>query len=425
MTVMKKMAADVIVIGGGAAGLMAAGTALQNGARVTVIEKNDKPGRKLMITGKGRCNVTNNCNEIDTLIKNVPTNGRFLYSAFSAFMPKDTMSLFEGLGVPLKTERGNRVFPVSDKASDIVDALKKYTAKATFVRGTVKTLVCQENRIDYCLLDDGRVFYADCFILATGGMSYPLTGSTGDGYKMAASVGHTITPIQPSLVALKSSNGFCALLQGLSLKNVTLSLFEEGKKKALFNEQGEMLFTHFGISGPLVLSASAYIRHFQKKKYYVSVDLKPGLTAEQLDKRISRDFEEFSNKDFSNALSKLLPKKMIPIVVKLSSISPDKKVNQITKAERMELAGLLKNFKIQITDFWSIDQAVITSGGVSVKEIEPKTMRSKLYQNLYFAGEIIDVDAFTGGFNLQIAFSTGHAAGKYASTLNEFGGNYE
>ena len=425
MTVMKIMAAKVIVIGGGAAGLMAAGTAVQNGAEVTVIEKNDKPGRKLMITGKGRCNVTNNCNEIDALIKNVPTNGRFLYSAFSSFMPKDTMDLFESLGVPLKTERGNRVFPVSDKAADIVDALKAYTEKATFVKGQVKTLVCKDNRIEYCRLEDGRILYADRFILATGGKSYPLTGSTGDGYLIAKGIGHTVTPIRPSLVALKSSNGFCSLLQGLSLKNITLSLFETGKKKAKYSEQGEMLFTHFGISGPLVLSASAYIKSFEKKSYYVSLDLKPGLTAEQLDKRISRDFETFSNKDFSNALSKLLPKKLIPVIVKLSGIAPDKKVNQITKSERKDLTDLLKNFKINITDFWSIEQAVITSGGISVKEIEPKTMRSKLYQNLYFAGEIIDVDAFTGGFNLQIAFSTGYAAGKYASTINELGGNDE
>ena len=424
MTVMKKAMAKVIVLGGGAAGLMAAGTALKSGADVTVIEKNEKPGRKLMITGKGRCNVTNHCNDIGTLIKNVPTNGRFLYSVFSAFMPEDTMSLFESLGVPLKTERGNRVFPVSDKAVDIVDALKRYTKKATFVHSSVKVLVCRENRISHCILDDGRVFYADTFILATGGKSYPLTGSTGDGYKIARSIGHTVTPIHPSLVALKSDNGFCSLLQGLSLKNVSLSLYETGKKKAVYYELGEMLFTHFGISGPLVLSASAYIRNFEKKNYFVSIDLKPGLTPEQLESRITRAFDEFSNKDFSNALSKLLPKKLIPVMVKRSGIAPDKKVNQITREERKNLLQLFKNFTVNITDYWSIDQAVITSGGISVKEIDPKTMCSKLYQNLYFAGEIIDVDAFTGGFNLQIAFSTGYAAGKYAS-INEIGGKNE
>ena len=424
MTVMKKAMAKVIVLGGGAAGLMAAGTALKSGADVTVIEKNEKPGRKLMITGKGRCNVTNHCNDIGTLIKNVPTNGRFLYSVFSAFMPEDTMSLFESLGVPLKIERGNRVFPVSDKAVDIVDALKRYTKKATFVHGSVKVLVCRENRISHCILDDGRVFYADTFILATGGKSYPLTGSTGDGYKIARSIGHTVTPIHPSLVALKSDNGFCSLLQGLSLKNVSLSLYETGKKKAVYYELGEMLFTHFGISGPLVLSASAYIRNFERKNYFVSIDLKPGLTPEQLESRITRDFDEFSNKDYSNALSKLLPKKLIPVMVKRSGIAPYKKVNQITREERKNLLQLFKNFTVNITDYWSIDQAVITSGGISVKEIDPKTMCSKLYQNLYFAGEIIDVDAFTGGFNLQIAFSTGYAAGKYAS-INEFGGKNE
>ena len=404
----------ICIIGGGAAGLMAAGTALKSGAEVTVIEKNDKPGRKLMLTGKGRCNLTNYCTDINELIKHVPTNGRFLYSAFTSFMPTDTMTLFESLGVSLKTERGNRVFPVSDKAADITDALCYYAQRADFVKGEVQALLCEGDTISACKLKDGRLFYADAFILATGGMSYPLTGSTGDGYQIAKMLGHTVTTPKPSLVALKASNGFCSVLQGLTLKNVTLSLFEEGRKKALYSDLGEMLFTHFGISGPLVLSASAYIKDFSKHRYFAVIDLKPGLSPEQLEMRIFRDFSENANKDFINALDKLLPKKMIPVIVKRCSVEPHKKVNQITKEERQSLIYQLKNFKIDIIDFWSIEQAVITSGGIHVKEIHPKTMCSKLYKNLYFAGEIIDVDAFTGGFNLQIAFSTAVAAAKDA-----------
>ncbi|MBR0415252.1 MAG: NAD(P)/FAD-dependent oxidoreductase [Clostridia bacterium] len=409
--------AKVVVIGGGAAGLMAAGTALQNGADVTVIEKNEKPGRKLMITGKGRCNVTNNCPDIAELIKNVPTNGRFLYSAFSAFMPQDTMALFENLGVPLKTERGNRVFPVSDKAADIVDALKRYSQKADFVQGRVVRLEVAESRILSCVLEDGRTVSGDAFILATGGVSYPLTGSTGDGFKFAKMLGHRVTELKPSLVALRSPNGFCPKLQGLTLKNVRLTLYQEGKKKSLYTELGEMLFTHFGISGPMVLSASAYIKSFENASYFVTVDWKPGLTAEQLDARICRDFTAFANKDFVNALGKLLPQKCIPVMVSLCGIDPHKKVNQITKEERRALVRLLKEFRIDVTAFWSIEQAVITSGGVSTKEIDPKSMCSKLYENLYFAGEMIDVDAFTGGFNLQIAFSTAYAAATHASQI--------
>lgn len=416
---MVKPMTKIIVIGGGAAGLMAAGKALEGGADVTVIEKNDRPGRKLMITGKGRCNVTNHCTDVNELIRHVPTNGRFLYSAFSSFMPADTMALFEALGVPLKTERGNRVFPVSDKAVDIVDALCRYTKKAHFVKGSVKTLLCENQRITACKLEDGRLFYADAFILATGGLSYPLTGSTGDGYALARTLSHTVKPLKPSLVALRSPNGFCAQLQGLSLKNVRLKLICEGKKKPLYEELGEMLFTHFGVSGPLVLSASAYIRDFERKHYHVILDLKPALSEEQLEKRILRDFESEPNKDFSNSLNRLLPKKMIPVIIKRSGIEPTKKVNQITKAERRKLIESLKQFRIDVSDFWSIEQAVITSGGIAVNEIDPKTMRSKKVENLFFAGEIIDVDAFTGGFNLQIAFATGAAAGTYAAQLKE------
>lgn len=408
----------IVIIGGGAAGLAAAISASEKynkNEEVTLIEKNERPARKVMITGKGRCNVTNNCN-VDTLIANVPKNGKFLYSAFSGFTPGDVISLFETAGVPLKTERGNRVFPVSDKAVDIVDALVK-TAKAggtKFINGTAQEILAQNGSVRGVKLTDGRVIPADSVILATGGMSYPLTGSTGDGYKMAQKLGHTVTELKPSLVPLCIHEGFCTHLAGLSLKNVTLSIFETGKKKPLFSEMGEMLFTHFGISGPLVLSASSHIRYMGKKEYTAFVDLKPALSTEQLDNRILRDFAEEQNKDFANSLSKLLPKSLIPVIIKLSGIKSDKKVNQIEREERLGLCKLIKALPLHITGFRPIEEAIITSGGISVKEIDPKTMQSKLVKGLFFAGEIIDVDAYTGGFNLQIAFSTGFAAGKNA-----------
>ncbi len=402
--------ASVVIIGGGAAGMFAAGTALRKGFDVTVIDKNEKPARKVMITGKGRCNLTNNCSDIDELIKNVASNPRFMYSAFSSFMPADTMALFESLGVKLKTERGNRVFPVSDKAADIVDALKKYASGAKYVVGQVEKFEYNEGRINAVVLKDGRIFRADSYILATGGASYSRTGSSGDGYKLARSIGHDVTRIKPSLVPLIIREGFCPLLQGLSLKNVTLSLYENGKSKPVYTELGEMLFTHFGVSGPLVLSASAHIKDFDKNSYKIVIDLKPALSVEQLDKRLCRDFSENSNKDFANSLNALLPKKLIPVIVSLSGIDATLKVNQITKAQRLALVKLLKNLTLTVADFQDIEQAVITSGGISVKQINPKTMGSKLYKNLYFAGEVIDVDAYTGGFNLQIAFSTSFAA---------------
>ncbi len=406
---------NVIVIGAGPAGLMAAISAAENGAYVTLLEKNERVGRKLMITGKGRCNVCNNC-DIDTLIANIPKNAKFLYSAFSNFTPKQLMQFFENLGVALKTERGNRVFPVSDKAVDIVDALYK-CAKAKGVK--IKTahasdILTQDGKIWGVTLNDGTVLNCDSVILATGGMSYPLTGSTGDGYKMAEKLGHTVTELKPSLVPLDIHEGFCSHLSGLSLKNVTLSVFEEGKKKPLFSEMGEMLFTHFGISGPLVLSASSHIRYMGKKNYIAFIDLKPALTPEQLDSRILRDFSEFQNKDFANSLDKLLPKSLIPVIIKLSGIESGKKVNQISREERQALAGIIKALPLHIIGFRPIEEAIITSGGISVKEIDPKTMASKLIEGLFFAGEIIDVDAYTGGFNLQIAFSTGFTAGKNA-----------
>ena len=409
----------IVIIGGGAAGLKAAISAnfkyRNTDVQITVIEKNERPARKVMITGKGRCNVTNNC-DIDTLISSVPKNGRFLYSAFSVFAPKDVMSFFESVGVPLKTERGNRVFPVSDKAVDIVDALVK-TAKSggsKLINGQAEEIIVKDGAVVGVKLSDGQILEADSVILATGGMSYPLTGSTGDGYKMAEKLGHTVTELKPSLVPLTIHEGFCTNLSGLSLKNVTFSVFENGKKKPIFSEMGEMLFTHFGVSGPLVLSASSHIRYMGKKEYIGFVDLKPALTIEQLDNRVLRDFSEEQNKDFANSLSKLLPKSLIPVIIRLSGIPNNKKVNQISREERMALCKLIKALPLHITGFRPVEEAIITSGGISVKEIDPKTMQSKLINGLFFAGEIIDVDAYTGGFNLQIAFSTGFVAGQNA-----------
>lgn len=398
--------AKVVVIGAGAAGLMCAAKSALKGNDVTVIEKMDRPGRKLMITGKGRCNVTNASFELSELIENVPTNPRFLYSAFSNFMPYDTMALFEELGVPLKIERGNRVFPQSDKSVDIVDALVSYCKKsgAKIIHAKAKNFELNENRIISVVLDDKTKIPCDFVALCTGGKSYPLTGSDGDGYAMARSVGHTVTALKPSLVPLVCSDNFIPKLQGLSLKNVAVTLFENDKK--IYSDFGEMIFTHYGISGPVVLSASSHIKNMGKSSYKFTIDLKPALDENVLDKRLQRDFSQFSNKDFINSLNKLLPKKLIPVIVLLSGIQPSIKVNQITKQQRLSLLRLIKNFTVNISDFRPIEEAVVTSGGVSVSEIDPKTMKSKIIDNLYFAGEIIDVDAYTGGFNLQIAFST-------------------
>jgi len=382
-------------------------------AFVTVIEKNPRPARKVMITGKGRCNVTNNCN-IETLINNIPKNGKFLFSAFSKFSSDDTISFFENCGVPLKTERGNRVFPVSDKAVDIVDALVKKCGNlgVNVLNGAVKEILVSNNNVQGVRLVDDTSILCDSVIVATGGMSYPLTGSTGDGYEMAKALGHSVTDITPSLVPLCCHEGFCSAISGLSLKNVKVSFFEEGKKKPLYEEMGEMLFTHFGISGPIVLSASAHLRYMNKKSYKAVIDLKPALSVEQLDKRLLRDFESELNKDFSNSLDALLPKSLIPIIIRLSKIPNNTKVNQITKQQRSDLINIIKGLELHITGTRPIEEAIITSGGISVKEIEPSTMASKLVSGLYFAGEVIDVDAYTGGFNLQIAFSTGFVAGE-------------
>lgn len=406
-----------VIIGGGAAGLMAACAAAEKygGRAVTVIEKNRRPGRKLMITGKGRCNVTNNCDR-DTLISNVPANGRFLFSAFSDFGTADTMEFFEKRGVPLKTERGNRVFPVSDKASDIVDALVNAVNKSgvKILTAEAEEILTDNSAVTGVRTRDGEILEADSVILATGGMSYPVTGSTGDGYEMAGMLGHTVTPLKASLVPLNVKQGFCSRLSGLSLKNVTLTVYESGRKKPVFSELGEMLFTHFGISGPLVLSASAHMRKMGSAEYVAYIDLKPALDEQKLDSRILRDFEEEKNRNFGNSLDKLLPKSIIPVIISLSGIAPDTKVNQISREQRARLCGVLKALRLDITGFRPIEEAIITGGGISVKEINPSTMESKLVSGLFFAGEIIDADAYTGGFNLQIAFSTGHLAGKNA-----------
>ena len=407
------MSLNVIVIGGGAAGLMAAATAASDGNSVTVLEKNERTARKILVTGKGRCNVTNNCSK-DTLIANVARNGKFLYSAFSAFDSADTIRYIESLGVPLKTERGNRVFPVSDKAMDIADALLKGARKqgVSVIQATAKEILTENKAVCGVRLEDSSVIKADRIILATGGASYPRTGCTGDGYVMAEKLGHTVSPIRPSLIPLCIKEGFCAKMMGLSLKNVKLTVFEEGKNKPVYSEQGEMLFTHFGISGPIVLSASAHMRYMDKKQYYCVLDMKPALSLEQLDKRLQRDFNNNLNKNFRNALDELLPQKMIPIIVALSGIPAQTKVNQISKEQRLSFCSLLKNLKMTVTGTRPIEEAIITSGGINIKEINSATMESKLIKGLHFAGEIIDVDAYTGGFNLQIAFSTGYLAGK-------------
>ncbi len=405
---------DVIVIGAGAAGCMAAGTAAENGKNVLLVERNDKIGRKVMITGKGRCNVTNACSLLNELIENIPVNGRFLYGALSRFMPFDTMDFFENLGVTLKIERGNRVFPESDKAVDIVDALNKYLKMTGVkrIKGRIIKLNNANGEITSAEDEDGNIYCADSYIIATGGKSYPLTGSTGDGYKLARQCGHTITELKPALVPLETSDSWTGTLQGLALKNISVTVIDNDSYKEIFSDFGEMLFTHFGVSGPVILSASSHMKNLRAGKYTIEIDLKPALSEEKLDARILRDFSENANKSIANALIKLLPHKLIPVIVKLSGIPTDMKVNQITKSMRQELVYLLKHFTINISGFRPIEEAIVTSGGVSVKEINAKTMKSTLCNNLYFAGEVIDVDAYTGGFNLQIAFSTGVLAGK-------------
>lgn len=404
---------DLIVIGGGAAGLMAAGTAAQNGLKVTLFERNEKLARKVAITGKGRCNVTNNCPLLNDLIANVPVNGRFLYGAFSRFTTDDTIDFFENLGVPLKIERGNRVFPVSDKALDIVDALNKFITVNGVKRKTARVteLIIEDGVVKGCITEDGAKHFADNVLIATGGKSYPVTGSTGDGYTLAKQAGHTITELKPSLVPLECHEGWCTEAMGLSLRNVEIQVEDSKTFKTVYKDFGEMLFTHFGVSGPMILSASSHMRNMERGRYIIHIDFKPALTHEQLDKRLQRDLLECSNKNLFNTLSLMLPRKMIPIIVKLSGLNGNIKSNQVTKDMRETLVYLLKDIRLTVTDFRPIEEAIITSGGVSVSELDPKTMKSKICEGLYFAGEVIDVDAYTGGFNLQIAFSTGRLAG--------------
>ncbi len=392
--------------------MMAAGTAAQRGHQVKLIEQNKILGKKLLITGKGRCNVTNACEDIEELIRNVPTNGRFLYSAFYGFTNRMTMDFFESLGVPLKVERGNRVFPVSDQSRDIAQALRRY-----LVQNNVELI---HDRVDDILTENGRVYgvktagrgriECECVILATGGMSYQKTGSTGDGYTWAEELGHEICEIQPSLVPVRVAENWIDELQGITLKNVRITVWNQ-KRKKIYTDFGEMMFAHFGLTGPIILSASAHMRRMGKDDYTICLDLKPALEEKQLDQRICRDFQQNLNRDFCNSLKGLLPSGMIPTVVALCGIDPHKKVNSVTKEERSRLLHILKEMEFHVTGFCPIEQAIITSGGVSVKEINPSTMESKLIPGLFFAGEIMDVDAYTGGFNLQIAFSTGHLAG--------------
>lgn len=405
----------IVVVGGGAAGMMAACTAARRGASVILIERNAQLGVKVNITGKGRCNVTND-SDPETLIKNTLTNGRFLYSAFAAMSAQDTMAFFEKIGVPLKVERGKRVFPVSDRARDVSGALKTQLHRlgVQILQHRVKAIAEKDGAVCGVLLQDGSVLAADRVILATGGRSYPRTGSDGDGYRMARALGHTVTELRPSLVPLLTQETTPAQMEGLALKNVTLTVKKDGKK--VFSDFGEMVFTATGISGPLVLSASA---HLDGKKhtypYQAFIDLKPALDAETLDKRLLRDFAENSNRDFSNALSQLLPAKMIPVAVQMCGIPGNQKVHTITRVQRENLCVLLKAFPFTVVAAGGWDEAVVTAGGISVKEIDPKTMGSKLVRGLYFAGEIMDVDAYTGGFNLQIAWSTGYCAGQAAA----------
>lgn len=406
----------VAIIGGGAAGLMAAITAAQNGAQVTLFEKNQKIGRKLYITGKGRCNVTNNCGKAE-MLESVPQNNRFLYSALDAFSPADTMAFFEKLGVPLKTERGGRVFPVSDRAADIVDALFAEIKRCGVRLRTEPVCELSKQAQGFCVLTGkdartGQEYTADRLIIATGGASYPLTGSTGDGYRFAQGFGHTIMTPRPSLVPLTEAGALCRNLMGLSLRNVVVRVYENSKR--IYQEQGEMLFTHFGVSGPLILSASAHMRKWGECAYHLEIDLKPALDEKTLDNRLLSDFEKYRNSDFQNALGDLLPRKLIPEMIAASKIDPHKKVHSITKDERRGLLRLLKSFPLALSGTRPLDEAIITAGGICVREVSPKSMESKKQAGLFFAGEILDVDAYTGGFNLQIAWSTGYLAGRNA-----------
>lgn len=405
--------ADAVVIGAGPAGLMAAGVCAARGRRVLLLEKNAVTGRKLRITGKGRCNVTNDCAAREVMDA-VPQNGKFLFSALSQFEPADTMRFFEGLGVRLKVERGRRVFPASDSAAEIADALERFAAGqgAQLRQAAVQAVLVKEGRVCGIRTKDG-VIEAPSVLIACGGASYPGTGSNGDGARLAKALGHTIHPLTPSLIPLVENGEFCGRMQGLSLRNCGVRVLDRDRQKRIYEDFGELLFTHFGLSGPTILSASAHMRDMRTDRYEIQLDLKPALDEKKLDERILRDFSEQKNRAFRNSLDALLPQKMIPVVVERSGIPAEKRCNSVTREERQRLGRLLKCFSIDIKGFRPINEAVVTAGGVSVKEISPKTMESKLIAGLYFAGEVMDVDAYTGGFNLQIAFATGRLAGSF------------
>ncbi len=406
-----KYSNKICIIGGGAAGMMAAGTALSYGADVTIFESMPFLGKKLAITGKGRCNVTNTA-PIQEFLENITKNPRFLYSALGAFSTEDTISFFEGLGVRLKVERGARVYPESDKAKDIVDAMRTYSSGAAVINKKVKKILKNADG-SFTVKADGDYTF-DRVIIATGGKSYPLTGSDGSGYRLATSLGHTVTELIPSLIPLNSPSKLCSDMQGLSLRNVAVKI-TDSEGRTIYNDFGEMMFTHFGVTGPVILSASAHLRKYDISTLTLSIDLKPALDEKTLDARLLSDFKDKSNKDFINALGDLLPSKMILPFISVVGIDERKKVNAITREERRAILTALKDFKIPLHSFRPIEEAIVTSGGVEVKEINPKTMESRLVNGLYFAGEVIDVDAYTGGFNLQIAFSTGYLAGKSAA----------
>ncbi len=408
MKSMNGLSHKVLIVGGGAAGMMAAITAAENGAKVVLYEKNDRLGKKLLITGKGRCNVTNDCTPEDVM-KNTPRNGKFLFSCLNLLSPTQTMSFFEEHGCPLKVERGNRVFPVSDRSADILSTLKRRMDQlhVEVRKETVKELLLKDGAVCGIQTDQGAS-YGRCVILCTGGCSYPLTGSTGDGYRLASQVGHKVNSVSGSLVPLEEDGTWCSRMQGLSLRNVGIRLVN-AKQKTVYEDFGELLFTHFGVSGPTVLSASAHMK--EGESYQLLIDLKPALDEQKLDQRFLRDFEQYCNRDLENALKDLYPKSMIPVLIDMAELDPMLKVNSMTKQQRRKLLELTKRFPVSIAGKRPVEEAIITSGGVHVREVDPKTMESKLICGLYFAGELLDVDAYTGGFNLQIAWSTGFAAG--------------
>lgn len=413
----------ILIIGGGAAGMMAAAAAARNGGRAVLFEKNEKLGKKLFITGKGRCNITNACG-MEELFASVVTNQKFLYSAFYGMDNQETIRFFEKAGCKTKIERGERVFPFSDHSSDVIAALAGELRKLHVevrLNTSVKSLIAEEGKIKGVVTADGKREYGDAVILASGGLSYPVTGSTGDGYAMAEAAGHSVKATCPSLVPLVIEEDWCKELQGLSLKNVSISLCQN-EKKTFYEGFGEMLFTHFGVSGPLILSASSYYTgRKSKENTALYLDLKPALNEEQLDKRLLRDFEENRNKQFKNSLGGLFPSKLIPVMIRLSEIDAEKKVNEITKEERLRFVRLIKKLKLTVRGTRDYNEAIITKGGINVKEINPSTMESKLIEGLYFAGEIMDLDALTGGFNLQIAWSTGYLAGRSAAECGRNG----